>query len=141
MMKTIFFLAIFVLLGTLCFGGTKEEIIALLEEQDAAWNRGDLDGFVKPYDETAELVYIGSSGPIRSAQVMKERYEARYKTRQSDFGKLTFSELQVEELAPGLARAWGKWTVEQNGKTQSGWFTLIMKKKPEGWRIIHDHSS
>lgn len=141
MKKTFLILALFFSLGTLHASNAKEEITALLEEQDAAWNRADLDGFVKPYDNTAELVYIGSSGPIRSAQVMKERYEARYKTGQSDFGTLTFSELQVEELLPGLARAWGKWKVEENGKTQSGWFTLILKKKPEGWRIIHDHSS
>ena len=123
------------------WGGAQEEIRMMLEEQDAAWNRGDLDGFMKPYDNTSELVFIGSQGPVRSSKTMKEGYEARYKTGKSDFGKLTFSQLEIEELGPDLARAWGKWLVEQDQKKLSGWFSLILRKKPEGWRIIHDHSS
>jgi ketosteroid isomerase-like protein len=124
------------------YAGPKEEITSMLKEQDAAWSRGDLDAFMKPYESTGELVYIGSSGPMRNVQEMKKRYEEKYKNGANDFGKLTFSELQVEELAPGLARAWGKWLVEQKDKKQlTGWFSLVLKKKNDGWKIIHDHSS
>jgi ketosteroid isomerase-like protein len=140
-MKLIVLVMLFLSLRLLEAGSAKEEITAILEEQDAAWNRGDLDSFMKPYDDTAELVFIGANGPIRSSKVMKEGYEARYKTGQSDFGKLTFSQLEVEELAANLARAWGKWKVEQNEKILSGWFSLILRKKSDGWKIIHDHSS
>jgi ketosteroid isomerase-like protein len=139
--QTILLLIVISFSGVLWAGTVKEEITTLLMEQDAAWNRGDLDGFMKPYDDTSELVFMGSSGPVRSSQVLKEHYESKYKTGQSDFGKLTFSELEVEELAPGIARAWGKWQVEQKDQTLSGWFTLILQKKQNGWRIIHDHSS
>jgi len=134
-------LIVFLFSSMLTAATVSDEITALLMAQDAAWNRGDLDGFMKPYDNTPELVFMGSSGPVRSAQVLKEHYESKYKTGQSDFGKLTFSELQVEELAPGIARAWGKWQVEQKEQTLSGWFTLILQKKQNGWKIIHDHSS
>jgi ketosteroid isomerase-like protein len=139
--QTILLLIVLSFSGVLWAGTVKEEITALLMEQDAAWNRGDLDGFMKPYDDSPELVFMGSDGPVRSSQVLKEHYESKYKTGQSDFGKLTFSELEVEELAPGIARAWGKWQVEQKDQTLSGWFTLILQKKQNGWRIIHDHSS
>jgi len=117
------------------------EISAVLKEQDEAWNRGDLDGFLKYYDHTGELVFIGSTGEIRDYQVLKSKYEKRYKTADANFGKLTFSELKVEQLSKGLVRAWGKWQVEQKSETQSGWFSLILRKTKEGWRIIHDHSS
>jgi len=140
-MKKIWMLVAFVLLSGLLQADVKDEIIGLLKEQDAARSRGDLDGFMKYYDSTGELVFIGSSGPIRSSQVMKDGYEERYKKGKSDFGKLSFSDLEVEELAPGLARAWGKWLVEQKDQKLSGWFSLIWKKTPAGWRIIHDHSS
>jgi ketosteroid isomerase-like protein len=119
----------------------KSEIVALLKEQDAAWTKGDLDGFMKYYDSTNELVYIGSDGPMRNSQAIKDRYEQKYKKGKSDFGKLTFSDLEVEELAPGLVRAWGKYLVEQKNQKLSGWFSLIWKKTSAGWRIIHDHSS
>jgi ketosteroid isomerase-like protein len=141
-MNKISMLLVFVFgFGSIVFADTKSEIVALLKEQDAAWTKGDLDGFMKFYDSSSELVYIGSDGPMRNSQVIKDRYEKKYKKENSDFGKLTFSDLEVEELAPGLARAWGKWLVEQKDQKLSGWFSLIWKKTPAGWRIIHDHSS
>jgi ketosteroid isomerase-like protein len=141
-MKKISMLLVFVLgLSTLVFADAKSEIIPLLKEQDAAWSKGDLDGFMKYYDSSSELVFMGSTGPVRSAQTLKDYYDKKYKKGAGDFGKLTFSDLEVEELAPGLARAWGKWLVEQKDQKLSGWFTLIWKKTAAGWRIIHDHSS
>jgi ketosteroid isomerase-like protein len=132
----------FLLSGTFLYAGTKEEITSIVKEQEAAWNRGDLDGFMKPYDSSPELVFMSSNGPIRSAQAVKERYEKNYQKADKDFGKLTFSELQIEELSTTVARAWGKYLVEQKeGKPISGWFTLILKKSENTWKIIHDHSS
>ena len=96
---------------------------------------------MKLYDQSGKLVFMTSDGPLRSYQTLEERYKKRYGTGQNDFGKLTFSDLQVEELAKGVARAYGKWTVAQKDKTLSGWFTLILMKTRSGWRIIHDHSS
>jgi beta-aspartyl-peptidase (threonine type) len=128
-------------LASMVFADAKSEITSFINEQAAAWTKGDLDGFMKYYDSTTELVFMGSDGPMRSAKVLKEHYESKYKKGKSDFGKLTFSDVEVEELAPGLARAWGKWLVEQKDQKLSGWFSLIWKKTPAGWRIIHDHSS
>jgi beta-aspartyl-peptidase (threonine type) len=124
------------------YAGTKEEITTMLQAQNEAWNKGDLDAFLKPYDPTDRLVFMGSSGPVRSLKVLKEHYESRYKKGENDFGKLTFSELEVEELSSSVARAWGKWMVEQKDKKPlSGWFSLILNKTNDGWKIIHDHSS
>src|SRR4029453_8972991 len=139
-MKTFIFFSLFLSIGIFAFADAASEITQLLKNQDEAWNRGDLDGFVAPYDDTGKLVFV-SSVVIRSPKELKERYEKRYKTGNADFGKLTFSDLQVEELAPGLARAWGKWSVEAKDKTSSGFFTLILQKREGRWRIIHDHPS
>ncbi|MCI0416083.1 nuclear transport factor 2 family protein [bacterium] len=139
-MRAILFVLL-LLVSSVSYGGDADvEIRQLLKEQDDAWNRGDLDGFIRPYDDTNHLVFL-STVEIRSSKELKERYEKRYKSGKADFGKLSFSQLQVEELAPGLARAWGRWTVEENSKRSSGWFTLILQKKADQWRIIHDHSS
>ena|SRR5688572_25897698 len=116
------------------------EITAMMMEQDDAWNRGDLDGFLQPYDDSGRLVFVSTS-VIRSAAELEQKYKKRYGAGGADFGKLSFSELQVEELVPGLARAWGKWTVQEKSKKSSGWFTLILQKEENRWRIIHDHSS
>jgi ketosteroid isomerase-like protein len=57
-------------------------------------------------------------------------------------GRLTFSDLDVELLGPDSAFVRGHWKVEWSGKDPAGGlFTLVMMKKPEGWRIVHDHTS
>jgi uncharacterized protein (TIGR02246 family) len=116
------------------------EITAMLNQQDDAWNRGDLKAFLDPYDDTGKLVFL-STALIRDREDLKQKYEKRYGNGNSDFGKLSFSDLEVEVLAPELARAWGKWTVVGKDQTSSGWFTLILQKQRGRWRIIHDHSS
>jgi ketosteroid isomerase-like protein len=140
-MRIFFLLFIVLSFSSVLFADMKSEIAALLEEQDQAWNRGDLDGFVKPYDDTGKLVFIGSSGVIRDPRALKEKYEKKYKVAGADFGKLTFSDLQVEELSKDLALAWGRWEVEAKGTKSSGWFSLIVQKTAGKWRILHDHSS
>ena len=138
--QRILFVFWILLLPILLHADTTSEIAAMLKAQDEAWNRGDLDRFLEPYDDTGKLVFL-STALIRNPAELKQKYEKRYGSGASDFGKLSFSNLEVEELAPDLARAWGKWTVVAKDQTSSGWFTLILQKRQRGWRIIHDHSS
>lgn len=140
-MKALVLIGALMLAANVLAGNAVEDITKMLREQDAAWTRGDLDGFMSCYDRSGALVFMTTDGPLRSYEALKARYEKRYKTGANDFGKLTFSDLQVEVLSAGIARAYGKWTVEQKDQTLSGWFSLILKKTAAGWKIIHDHSS
>lgn len=141
MVRSILFLLITICLSCACFADDlNAEITQLLKEQNDAWNRGDLDGYVRPYDDSGNFVFV-SSRIIRSPQKLKERYEQRYKAGESDYGKISVSELEVQELAPGLARAWGRWKVVFVRTEITGLFTLILQKKAGQWRIIHDHSN
>jgi hypothetical protein len=141
MKMKILFVLLFI--NSLCCAADQEaqEIKQLLNSQVEAWNRGDLDDFVKPYDDSGRLVFIGASGPVRNPQVLKDRYEKRYGEGQNEFGKLSFSETQVELLDEKVARVYGRWSLQQKEEITSGWFSLILYKTAQGWRIIHDHSS
>jgi uncharacterized protein (TIGR02246 family) len=141
MARNLIFLLVILCAASVFGADLTAEITQLLKNQNEAWNRGDLEAFVSHYDDSGNLVFV-SSVIIRSPKELKERYEKRYSSGQpSDFGRLTFSDLQVEELGPNLARAWGQWSVAQKDKKSSGWFTLILQKRNGQWRIIHDHSS
>lgn len=118
-----------------------DRIRAIIQQQRDAWNRGDLAGFVQFYDNTGMMVFITGEEPIRSPADLQKRYEKRYGTSDKKFGKLDFSDVKVELLSDQLARAYGKWTVTQDSKTSTGWFSLLWRKKDGQWRIIHDHSS
>jgi uncharacterized protein (TIGR02246 family) len=141
MQRTILFFLITIFLSSSCLAeDLKEEISQVLKKQNEAWNKGDLDGYVRPYDDSGDFVFV-SSTIIRSPQKLKERYELRYKAGEADFGEISVSELEVQELAPGLARAWGRWKVAFERTQITGLFTLILQKKAGQWRIIHDHSN
>jgi beta-aspartyl-peptidase (threonine type) len=56
-------------------------------------------------------------------------------------GKLTFSGIEVELLGETTAIVRGKWKLVKSKETDEGLYSLLLKKKPEGWRIVHDHTS
>ena len=70
-----------------------------------------------------------------------ERYRKKYQADGKEMGKVTFTDLDLELLGPEAILARGRWKVEASKETHQGLFTLVMRKFPEGWRIVHDHTS
>jgi uncharacterized protein (TIGR02246 family) len=122
--------------------GAEDEVRSVLEKQVAAWNKGDLDGFVEWYWNSPKLVF--QSGAIRTSgwEAMRDRYRKRYQGEGKEMGKLDFRDLDAIELGPDSAFVRGRWRLAMsNGEKPEGLFTVILQKRPEGWRIIHDHTS
>jgi ketosteroid isomerase-like protein len=44
-------------------------------------------------------------------------------------------------LSPDAAVVLGRWRLKRANDEPHGRFTLIFKRLPEGWRIVHDHTS
>ena len=120
-----------------------EEIRAMLAKSEAMWNRGDLVAFVSDYEDAPETTFIGREVVRGGTKAILERYRRRYPNRDA-MGTLTFSEIETRSLAPGLILATGKYDLKRTaagGGDASGRFTLVIRKTPAGWKIIHDHSS
>lgn len=116
------------------------EIRALLDEQLSAWNRGDLDTFMKTYWNSPKTIFAGSSGIFRGWQAVLGRYKRTYPDRAA-MGHTTFTALEITELSPDAALAIGHWHLKRADGELGGVFTLVLKQFPEGWRIILDHTS
>ena len=115
---------------------------AVLDAQLAAWNRGDLDTFMETYWKSPDLVFQSNATTTRGWQATVERYRKRYQSDGRQMGQLRFEELDIERLAPAVAFARGGWRLAfRDGKTARGRFTLLLRERPEGWRIVYDHSS
>lgn len=71
---------------------------------------------------------------------MLDRYRHTYPGRTA-MGRLTFSDLEINELSPDAAYILGRWQLDREKDRPGGVFTLIARKFPEGWRIVHDHTS
>ena len=115
-------------------------IHAVLDEQVAAWNRGDVEGFMAGYWRSEKLTFVSSSGVTRGWQGVLERYHRSYPDKKA-MGTLTFSNLEITVLSPDAATVLGHWQLERDAGRPEGYFTLILRKLPEGWRIIQDHTS
>jgi ketosteroid isomerase-like protein len=118
----------------------RKEIAAVIEAQRDAWNRADLDSFMKGYWQSAELTFAGSSGVTRGWQPVLQRYRDRYKDAQA-MGRLDFTDLEVHPLGIDAAFVLGRWHLKRTTDELGGVFTLVFQRFPQGWKIVHDHTS
>lgn len=118
----------------------ERDLRTLLETQVAAWNRGDIEDFMKGYWHSAQTVFAGAGGVQRGWETLLERYKHNYPDRAS-MGQLKFSQLEITPLASDAAVILGRWQLRREKDAPGGVFTLIARRFPEGWRIIHDHTS
>jgi ketosteroid isomerase-like protein len=120
----------------------KGVIEQVLRTQQDAWNHHDLDGFMAGYWNSPDLTFFSSGKQTAGWQATLDRYRTTYASPGHEMGTLEFSGLRIEMLGPEAAFVRGHWHLTMpDGKTPHGLFTLIFRKLPEGWRIVHDHTS
>jgi uncharacterized protein (TIGR02246 family) len=120
--------------------GVIAEIRAVLSTQQEAWNRGDIDGFMNSYARAETTVFVSGDEVTRGWQTVRDHYFKKYGDR-AKMGTLTFSDLEIEPLGPDSAVALGRWELKRANDNPHGRFTLVFRRMPDGWRIVHDHTS
>jgi ketosteroid isomerase-like protein len=121
---------------------SQSAIEKVLHLQQGAWNRHDLDAFMTGYWKSPDLTFFSGGKENHGWQAAMDRYKATYTSPGHEMGKLDFSDLRIEMLGPDAAFVRGAWHLTMSdGKTPHGLFTLIFRKFPDGWKIIHDHTS
>lgn len=120
--------------------GAGGAIQKILKEQQSAWNRGDVKEFLQGYWHSPELTFSGSGGITRGWDEVLARYQKTYPNAAA-MGRLDFSDLEFRFLGEDSALVLGKWHLTREKDELGGVFTLVFRKFPEGWRIIHDHTS
>jgi uncharacterized protein (TIGR02246 family) len=116
------------------------EIQSVLTAQQDAWNRGDIDAFMNGYARSASTVFVSGDEVRRGWETVRDRYRVKYSDR-AKMGTLSFSDIEVTMLSPDAAAVLGRWRLKRADDEPHGRFTLIFKRLPEGWRIVHDHTS
>jgi ketosteroid isomerase-like protein len=116
------------------------QIRSVLQAQQDAWNRGDIDGFMNGYARLVSTVFISEDTLTRGWQTVRDRYRKKYSSR-TKMGTLTFSDLEIILLSSDSAVASGRWNLKRANDQPRGRFTLILKRMREGWRIVRDHTS
>ena len=115
------------------------EILALQDSMTSAWNHGNLAGHVAPYADTATFMV---RGPVRGRDRIRASLERSFWREGRPLQQLRFDSLTVRPMGPSHALVTGKFTLFGGGRDdRSGWFSLFYGRTPEGWKILHDHSS
>ncbi len=125
-------------------GGTehsiREEIRAAMQRQEDAWNKGDINGFMEVYWESDSLSFVTEKGITKGYAPLLERYQKSYPDRKA-MGKLNFEILNLEAIDADNAYLNGTWQLRRDQDSLGGYFTLIWRRFPDGWKIVYDHTS
>lgn len=135
--------ACLVLIAQCAFGQDHHQIAAvkdILIEQVASWNAGDIDGYMRGYWESDSTMFSSGGELTMGFRKVLARYKKNYSNREK-MGTLEFRDLALQPLSPTIIVATGIWQLKRKQDNPWGRFTLIFERKPEGWRITHDHTS
>jgi uncharacterized protein (TIGR02246 family) len=116
------------------------EIRAVIQAQQEAWNRGDIEGFMNGYAPSDTTIFVSGDEVTRGWQTVHDRYQTKYSDREK-MGTLTFSNLEITPLGSDAAVVLGQWKLDRKQDRPHGRFTLIFRHTADGWRIMHDHTS
>jgi beta-aspartyl-peptidase (threonine type) len=118
----------------------RDELHSVLVKQAEAWNNGNIEGYMEGYWKSDSLLFTSGGNIQRGWKATLEKYKKSFDTKDK-MGKLAFSEIESYLISPATAWVFGQWELQRAADTVGGVFTLIFRKFPDGWKIIHDHTS
>ncbi|HKX82815.1 MAG TPA: nuclear transport factor 2 family protein [Pyrinomonadaceae bacterium] len=116
------------------------DILKVMDDQAAAWNRGDLETFMQGYWKSDDLVFASGNNVTRGWQQTLDNYKKTYGGA-GKMGALSFTDVTINLISKDAAVVLGSWSLTREKDNPKGKFTLIFRKLKEGWRIVHDHTS
>ncbi|MFQ5530473.1 MAG: YybH family protein, partial [Gemmatimonadota bacterium] len=121
--------------------GLEASVAAMLESSASAWNEGDLDAFMATYADATTTSFMTHDGPVYGIEQIRTGYAPAF-VPGTPRDSLRFEGLRVRQLPPLIGLATARYVLHRGGEvTSTGWFTLVLRRVGEGWRVIHDHSS
>ena len=120
--------------------GTAQEVRRIIDKQVAEWNAGNLAGFMETYAKSDSTRFASGGDVILGWQTVFDRYRRKYGDKET-MGTLRMSEVDVQMLGPDSALVFGRWHLTRQTGDSSGLYSLVLRRTPEGWRIVHDHTS
>lgn len=118
----------------------KADVRKVMDEQVAAWNKGDIDGFMKGYWNSPQMTFVSGNNVTKGWQPTLERYKKSYDSR-AKMGVLSFTDLEITVIGKESAVVLGRFTLVREKDKPTGMFTLNFRKFKDGWKIILDHTS
>jgi beta-aspartyl-peptidase (threonine type) len=117
----------------------ENEIKDLLDKQKVSWNEENIEGFIDYYWNSEKFTFQSGKKRLHGRDALLLRYKESYSGKK--WGKLDFTDLEIKVLSNDIAYVLGGWKLLYEDASEEGLFTIILLRMPEGWRIVHDHTS
>ncbi len=117
----------------------ENEITDILEQQKVSWNEENIEGFMEYYWNSEKFTFQSGNKRIHGWDALLSRYKESYSGEK--WRKLDFTDIEIKVLSNDIAYVLGRWKLLSKDSSEEGLFTVIFLRMPEGWRIVHDHSS
>ncbi len=118
-----------------------DSMVAQFNRSADAWNRGDLDAFMSDYARDSLTGFVSGGRVNRGYDWIRQNYAPRFAPSASR-DSLRFEAFSVRPLSPAVALVTARFVLHRDRRTTaSGPFTLVMERRPDGWKILHDHTS
>ena len=119
----------------------ERQAVKAVQEQEACWNKGDLEGFMAHYWKSDDLLFYSGGDVTKGWQATYDRYHKRYKAGGKEMGSLTFTLETPESQGPDSVILRGQWSLKLSTGNPHGLFTLLFKRIQGEWKIVSDHTS
>ncbi|MEE9407169.1 MAG: nuclear transport factor 2 family protein [Polaribacter sp.] len=143
-MKNLLFLFGIILLLSSCLTSTekqdKKDILSILETQQKAWSKHDLEGFMQGYWKSDSLKFYGSNGITYGWEKTLANYKKGYPTPDHS-GKLKFKINDITRIEKASYYIMGEYHLTRKVGDANGIFMIIFKKIDGEWKIVADTSS
>jgi hypothetical protein len=111
----------------------------VLEAQEIAWNKHDLEGFMQGYWHSDSLKFYGSNGLTLGWENTLANYKKRYPTP-AESGVLNFVINDISKIEGDNYWVMGAYHLKREVGDADGIFIIIFKKMDGQWKIIADMS-
>lgn len=120
--------------------GPEASIRRIMTDQAAAWNKGNIDDFMKGYWNNDSLVFVGQSGLSYGYKTALANYKKHYDSPDK-MGQLFFTLLSIKKISPDYCFVLGKWLLKRKAGDIGGIYSLLFRKIDGRWQIVVDHTS
>lgn len=117
----------------------KEAILKVMKNQEIAWSKNDLEGFMKGYIKSDSLKFYGKSGLTKGWQQTLDNYKKGYPTKQHS-GTLTFTINDISKIENDSYWVMGEYFLSREVGDANGVFMIIFKNIDGSWKIVADMS-
>ena len=117
----------------------ENEIQDILDQQKISWNDENIEGFMEYYWNSEKFTFQSGNKRLHGWDALLSRYKESYSGEK--WGILGFTDIEIKVLSNDIAYVLGRWKLIYKDSSEEGLFTILFLRMPEGWRIVHDHSS